>query len=238
MKIIITLLLLVFVSTTNAQISIVDGKIVLENISFYKTTDDFINNNPTALDKVVVLRNKIKDDVNLDSISAKILVISAKKIIEKETSKKFSEGQRSWALKYNNNFFFNLGYSSDVNSWGNWVKIDIVGKYCLIIINPKSSLVRQIGSNNGGLGLEGLLNKESVKWGKNFVNNKNENIKMIFIDTENQSDPFMSRYKGSIGDLLTRKDLKKLSKKHNIDFDEENATFENVIDFIEQLNSK
>ena len=237
MKIIVAFLL-VFVSTTNAQISIVDERIVLENVSFYKTTDDLVNEKPTALDKVILLKNKVEDDVNLDSIATKISVISAKKIIDKETSKKFNEGQRSWALKYNNSYFFNLGYSSDVNSWGNWVKIDVIGKYCLIIINPKSSLVRIIGNSNGGLGLEGLLNKESVKWGKNFVNNKKENVKIIFIDTENQSDPFMSRYKGSIGDLLSRKDLKKLSKKHNTDFDEENATFENVIDFIEQLNSK
>lgn len=237
MKTIIFILLL-FVSTTNAQISKEDERIVLEKVSFFKTTDDFINENPTALDKLILLRNRVEDNVNLDSIAAKISVISSKKIINKESSKKFNEGERSWALKYNNSYFFNLGYSSDLNSWNNWVKIDVIGKYCLIIIHPKSDLVRHIGNNNGGLGLEGLLNKESVKWGKNFINNKNENIKMIFIDTENQSEPFMSRYKGSIGNLLTRKDLKKLSEKHNVIFDDKNATFENVIEFIEQLNSK
>ena len=57
--------MVVVVFTTNAQISIVDERRVLENVSFYKTTDDLVNEKPTALDKVILLKNIEKYKISI-----------------------------------------------------------------------------------------------------------------------------------------------------------------------------
>ncbi|GGF06026.1 hypothetical protein SAMN05443634_11237 [Chishuiella changwenlii] len=220
----------------NAQVSVIDNKFALP-ISFYKTTDDFINNNITANDKFALVKNKTNlTRQQFDSISKTSNILKSQKIIDKKTLQEFEEGTRSWALKYNENYFFNLGYSTDVNSWSTWVKFDVIGKYCLIFIPQNSYINNLIGNSNGGLGLNGILMKESTKWGTNFSNNNN-NTRIIFIDTTNQKGPFLSRYRSSIGNLLTKKTLKKLAKENNVSFNEKEATFDDIVNFITTLNN-
>lgn len=236
MKLNISFFLFFIAFISKAQVSIIDDQLAIP-VSFYHSTDDFLNKNDSKNENLAILKGKKVNRQSFDSISKNLSLLAIKKVVDKKSLKRNEDDERSWALKYQNNYFFNLGYSKDVNSWGTWVKFDIIGKYCLIIIPEGSSIENLIGNNNGGLGLQGVLMKESTKWGKNFEDN-GSNTKIIFIDTTNQKGAFLSRYKASTGNLLTKNTLKKLAKEHNVQLDVKNITYQEIINFIKKLNQE
>lgn len=221
---------------TKAQATLIDKQVALEHVKFFKTTDDFIKNTVTSDNKVILIKQKIKIE-QFDSLSNTLSFLTSKKIIEKENSQISKDEEKYFALQYGDHYFYNLKYSPNIKNVGSWAKIDVLGKYCLILIYPKSELSRSIGNNQymimGG-GLTGALISESAKWGKNFVNNKQEKIKIIFIDTTKQT---MAKKTISKGDLLSKKDLKNLAEKYDINFDADIASVEDIVNFIKLLNS-
>ncbi len=239
MKFYLACILLILGINCEAQLRFSGSSAIIENVKFYKTTDDFLSRTPTAEDKLVVLKGKQAREIASDSLRNNIPLIMADKVAYNNSSlEKFREGERSWMLEFNGDFYFNLGYSQEVNSWGDWSRLDLVGKYCLIFIKPKSYLDKQIGKGYGGTGgLAGALTRESFKWGKNLESVNNEKMKVLFINTSKQSNPYMSRFKGSIAYILTKKDLRNLSELYSIKFDEKEATFEDVVDFVKKINN-
>jgi len=221
---------------TKAQATIIDNHVALEHIKFFKTTDDFINNTVTSENKVILIKQKVKIE-RFDSLSNTLSFITGKKIVDKENATKCKDEPKHCVLQYGDHYFYNLLYSSDAKNAGSWAKIDIIGKYCLIFVYPKSELSRSIGTHQTmmyGGGLAGALLQSSIMSGKNFINHKKEKVKIIFIDTSKQT---MAKKTVSKGDLLSKKVLKNLAEKYDINFDADIASVEDIVIFIKLLNS-
>ena len=77
----------------NAQVSVIDNKFALP-ISFYKTTDDFINNNITANDKFALVKNKTNlTRQEFDSISKTSNILKSQKLLIKKLFKNLKKEQ-------------------------------------------------------------------------------------------------------------------------------------------------
>jgi len=198
-------------------------------VKLYETTKDYLNNNPMDVHVRAVIKDSSKQH------------ITVKKFIDAETGLKNKKALSAWALNYNGKNYFNLGYSDDVNHWRSYAKFDIEGRYCAIIVDDNSPVVLRTNGNYYGGGLTGVLISESSKWNKNWKDKNGKKKKIIFIDTQKIKPKLMNRNPGSLGNYLTRRQLKKIIKAYNIDVNTDkikDVSFEKVIEIINYINSK
>ena len=198
-------------------------------ITLYKTTGDFINNNPMQLNASAIIAYKSDQHITLKSI------------IDPVTGMRIKNATSAWAIKYNGKNYFNLGYSDDLNNWNSYAKFDIEGKICAIFIDENSPNVLKASSTYYGGGLAEVLIKESTKWGKNWKDKNGNKKKILFIDTNKLKVVNGRRNTGSLGNYLTREQLKELIIKHRINFNINNIkeiSFEKVVEIIKLINSK
>jgi len=200
---------------------------IINEIGFYKTMEDFKNDNPIGEEYNVVLKS-----INESSIHIK-------KVINSKSGKKVKKITNAWAIKYKGEFYFNLGYSTDLNNWKLFIKLDYVGKrYCYALIDkntPKS--IKNSGTNYGG-GLSGVLMKDSNKWNKNWSNENNEKVKILLIDFKKNKFQNGKTAIGSRGNLLKRKDVKKKFKV-NLPLSEiKNIKLEEILEIIHQFDQE
>lgn len=198
-------------------------------IILYETTKDFVNDNPMQLKASAIIRNESNKHFTI------------KKIIDPISGMKIKRGISAWSIKYKGNNYFNLGYSGDLNHWKSYAKFDIEGRICAIIIDENSPNVLKTNGTYYGGGLTGVLIGESTKWGKSWKDKKGNRKKILFIDTKRTLRKNAGRNPGSLGNYLTRKQLKELIKNNNIKVDTDrikDISFEKVIEIIEMINSK
>ena len=198
-------------------------------IILYETTNDFTTNSPMQIKANAVIKKESNQHITI------------KKIIDPISGMKIKRAISAWAIKYNGNNYFNLGYSNDLNNWKSYAKFDIEGKICAIIIDKNSPNILKNSSTYYGGGLTGVLIGESTKWGKNWKDKKGNKKKILFIDTSNTLNKINGRNQGSLGNYLTRKDLKELIKKYQINIDTNNIneiSFEKAIEIIKMINNK
>lgn len=198
-------------------------------VILYKTTTDFLDKNPMSLDASIIIKNESDQH------------ITVKSIIDPKSGLKIDRGISAWTLEYNGDYYFNLGYSMDLNHWKSYAKLDIEGTLCAVIIDENSPNILKTNGTSYGGGLTGVLIGESSKWGKNWKDENGNKKKILFIDTRNVLPQIMGRNSGSLGDYLTRKQLKKLIIEHEIrvDTDEiKDIMFEQVLEIIKTINSR
>lgn len=167
--------------------------------------------------------------------------IQMKKIIN-PNSEKSKKGMHPWAIQYNNEDYFNLGYSNDVNNWNVFAKFDIVGKYSAVFIDKDSP---KVFFNNGityGGGVSGALFKESVKWNKAWIDQNGDKKRILLIDSRIYTPKNASRVEdGILGNYLTRDQLKELITTNKIDVQgkaPKDLSFEEVVKIIQKLNEE
>ncbi|WP_053405133.1 hypothetical protein [Persicobacter sp. CCB-QB2] len=194
-------------------------------VNLFKTTDDYISNTYTDTNVTILIKEMGENH------------IWVKKFIDDKTGKKIKKANYSWAIEYNGNNYFNLGYSHDLNNWNVFIKFNSEGeKYCMSFIdNNSAGVIKNSGINYGG-GLQGVLMKDSDKWGKYWRNNNEEKIKILFIDLTNQMEANTGRNKGSLGNLLKRNELKTKFGLEKTYAEIKNLTFEEVLAIIERNN--
>lgn len=201
----------------------------LEPVKLYETSNDFLNKQP--MEKELGILVKDKSDQH----------ITTKGIFDLKTGEKSKSGISAWAIEYNNNYYFNLGYSTDVNHWGSYAKFDIKGKYCAIIIDENSPYILKSTSQTYGGGLAGSLIAESLKWGKNWKDEEGNKKRILFIDTEDIHNKMMSRNESAHGNYFTKKHFKKiLDETGTVLTDEKikDIEFNRIIELIKSANEK
>jgi len=167
--------------------------------------------------------------------------ISIKKFIDPQTGLKDRKAIKAWGIKYNGNDYFNLGYSTDVNHWKSFAKIDIKGPYSVMLVDEKSPYILNSTSNYYGGGLTGALIAESHKWGKNWKDKNGMKHKLIIINTFETPQNPTSYYIGNQGNYLTRKQIKKMIKDYNLPYNPSKVkelTYEEVLEIIQTVNKK
>ncbi len=201
----------------------------LEPVKLYETSNDFLNKQ--SLENELGILIKDKSDQH----------ITTKGVFDLNTGEKSKRGISAWAIEYNDNHYFNLGYSNDVNHWGSYAKFDIEGKYCIIIIDDNSPYILQSTSQTYGGGLAGVLMAESLKWGKNWKDENGNKKRLLFIDTEDVQNRMMNRNESAYGNYFTKRQFNKiLEETETVLTDEKikDIEFDRIIELINKANKK
>ena len=196
-------------------------------VNLYKTTDDYITKKFTDTNITLVVKEIGKNYLNV------------KKFIDDTTGKTLKNSASTWAITYNGKTYLNLGYTNDLNNWKLFVCFDIEGNnFCSIFIGDETpNIIKNSGNYYGG-GLTGVLLKESTKWGKNWTNQQGQKLKILFINLNKQNQSFGNRNKGSLGYLITRKELKEKLELDKSNDEMENMSFEEAVRSIQEKNKK
>ncbi|MEP6262876.1 MAG: hypothetical protein ABJ092_14965 [Gillisia sp.] len=199
----------------------------LDPVTLYETTNTYLNDKPMNVDAGVLIKDKSNQHITI------------KGIYDLKTGEKIEKGISAWALKYKDENYFNLGYSTDLNHWNSYAKLDIEGKYSAVIIDDNSPYILKSSGNTYGGGVAGVLIAESLKWNKNWKDKNGNKKKIIFIDTRDISPKNLNRNASSHGNYLTRKQFQKVLDEVNMELSEEKIKeieFEKVIEIIESAN--
>ena len=138
----------------------------------------------------------------------------------------------SMAIEYEGDVYINFRYCIPYQNVEVYVKPTLVGRYTIVVIdNNTSPKVRSGGSSYGG-GLQGVLLKESGKWGASWEDSKGGRSKIILFDLTHPT------LKGgrSLGNLLTRKDFNEMLNEKLTEPELESLTVEDVITLIAEKN--
>jgi hypothetical protein len=199
----------------------------LEKVMLYETTQDYLDNKPMRVQVGVLIEEKSQQHITI------------KGIFDSKTGLIMKKELSAWALKYEGQNYFNLGYSNDVNHWNSYAKFDIEGRYSIIIIDENSPSVLNSSSVSYGGGLAGVLMSESTKWGKNWRDSNGMKKKILLIDTKEIKPKSLSRNSGSLGNYLSRKKFHEIVNQSQSNLTEDklkNLTYEEVIEMIKFAN--
>lgn len=202
---------------------------LLKPVTLYETTETFLNNEPMHVNAGILVKDQSDQHITL------------KGIFDRTTGEKIDKGLSAWAMEFNGDKYFNLGYSTDVNHWKTYAKFDIEGKYSVIVIDDSSPNVLKTTSNSYGGGLAGALAAESLKWGKNWKDRNGDKKRILIIDTEDVSPKRGNRNRSSHGNYMTRKQFQKIIAETEVNLSEEkikDIKFEKIIEVIETANSR
>lgn len=195
-----------------------------EDIKCYISTGDFVQKRIYDVE----LRPKIK------SKSDQFIKIS--KFINIKENEKDDQASIAWALLVDRELYINMRYSHDYQNIELYVKPHITGKICAIIIDDNTDQKILSGGTNYGVGFQGVLMKESQKWGKNWIDEHGIKHKILIFNTTFIKSNHLNRNVNVSGELLTKKNFNDLLglalNKDEID----TLSYEKIIAFIKSKN--
>ncbi|WP_188929438.1 hypothetical protein [Dyadobacter endophyticus] len=195
-----------------------------EVVSVFPTTMDFLSDNKT--------------EALLEVRSSGDAYFITKKILDIQTKKRIKGAGSTWAIKRGESYYFNMIYSDDFLN-GIFIKLDVVGRYCLSLLDKSTFNRVKAGSVNPyGGGALGLLANSSITWNKALKDSTDSKRYIVFIDTKSIEPADSPRKEGSRGNLLTRKKVSELMKNNNIEGEAKDMSFEEVIALIKSENAK
>jgi hypothetical protein len=168
-----------------------------KQILYFESTSDYLNN---KLSVDIVIPNKIQFE------SDNFLRIT--KLLDSKTGKKSKQAGFPWAIYTDSTVYFNLRYAKGIQSPELYVKPDVVGRFCVIYANKETlRTINSFSNNYYGGGLTGALIKESEKWGKNWVDETGEKIKIFIVDTKKMELKHMRGYQNAAWKILDIKNI-------------------------------
>ncbi len=193
-------------------------------VSLFETTNDFLYD--------------IKTEALMELRTSGETYFVAKKILDVHSKEKIKGAGISWAIKRGEDYYFNLIYSHDIMT-GFFVKLDIIGRYCVAILDKDTYKKAKASAFNpyGGSAL-GLLANSSTSWNKVVKDSADSKRYLIFIDTKLTEPKDFPRKESSYGNLLTRKKVAEMMKNNNVDGPAKELSFEEVIELIKSENAK
>jgi hypothetical protein len=205
--------------------TVAHGQKEQQSVTLYPATREFLNDDPIPTEAFALVERLSDNHLKI---------------------KKFVDGNgkkikgTAFAIKYDGESYFNLFYSIDLNNIYYYAKFDIIGRYCAVIIDENTPAPIRNGGTSYPLGAAGALMKDSVKWGKAWLDKDGKKKRILFIDTLKYEPGTGARNGASIGNYLTRSQLTDILKAHKIDIEDKEAkdlSFEEVIRFINEMNA-
>lgn len=206
---------------------------LLYNVEFFETSKHFRENKSIEHDSKMLVYDRGPNYIKLS------------KVFEISTNDRMKKLEKSWAIKYENEYYFNLLYSNDLNKSKLFVRIDSIGQnYCYsfiykdgpkVISRANSRVTNQI--NMGALGV--LLTTSFTKafrWKNAWSDKQGRKVNILLIDLTREAKKTRQRKKSSLGSLVTkpllqRKFLNEIRAKRNRNF-----KVEDIVEIIESKN--
>lgn len=218
MKTILSFLILLTFSQAIAQADTTD-------FQYYLSTSDF-QNRVSGQEKIVPVIKKHEKDY-----------IKISKLVDEQTGKRNKPANFPWAVKLDTTYYFNLRYSRDLQNPEVYLKADIIGKFCALIIDQDTSPIISSGGANYGGGLTGVLIKESEKWGKNWISEDGKKVKLLITDTSNLELKHGFGHSNSDWKLLFRKNINEILGLSLSEEDIKNLTLKDVKTIVLEKNN-
>lgn len=198
----------------------------LQPVTLYAKSTDFMNKSPMPVNAGILIRDSSFQHITI------------KDVYDMETGMKVKKGKTAWAMTFKDSNYFNLYYFSEVIRGKTFVKFDIEGKYCLILLGEDRP--KELKPSSDQVGLANILSSEIGKMSNNWVDKNRMAYKVIFIDTDFIDPRFYD--KCALGFYMSKGKLKDVIKKHNltaIDSKYENVTnrLEKAIEIIKVANA-
>lgn len=201
-------------------------------VACFKTSRDF--NLKNKVDKeIIAITSRINSDF-----------IVIKKFLSPATRKKERKLIDSWAIQYDNAYYFNLKYLGNSKLEGKFIKLDFIGKrFCyayledstLEKLNDKNNLawVRNFGTSVAALGL-GMLDK-AISSGYSSWKTKTGTIKkLLFINLGRENYSEKGLYNSLQAIYINKKQVSKMSKQGHSKSEWRRLDFEFAIRTIEK----
>jgi len=167
-----------------------------EQIDYYFTYQDFINNTPNNPEKAVItIKEKYPNSFTYNQI------------LSESTNKKLKKGYTIWGIKYNGELYHNLLLTNyEIAQDHAFGKFIVTGKKFNIIVLDVKKDKKAIGRNSnpygGGLVAAALYKPNNSNWKDKSGNS----YKVLFYDAENPD--MTATYKGNVFvKLLTAKNV-------------------------------
>ena len=200
----------------------------LDSLVLYETTDAFLKRSPVV------------PYVKAEIIEVKPNCLMLHKFRDISTDKKIKYGKLSWSFNYLGNDYFNMIYCNDYYLPSTFYKMDIVGRYCVILIDENEKIF--MNDIHFGAGLTNVLISEYEKSRNKkyyWYNKSGKKVNIILIDTNDIERSSVDRNKGSSGNYVSKTKLFKILKPHNPDLNVEflgNLLIEDIMEMISELN--
>lgn len=156
------------------------------------------------------------------------------------TNKRLKDGKKIWAIVLNDSLFINMAYSNASTSPGIYVKPEVVGRFCIAVMDQSFvSFHNKNSPNYYGLGLTGAILENSGMWGGTYLDSSGEKKKILFTDTKHLTYVIPNKGKNSGIDFLKPKTLKILAERlGEYKGSKDEYTTEEVISIVETLNAR
>lgn len=217
MRLILSFLILLNFSQAIAQANKTD-------FQYYLSTSDF-QNMVSGQEEIVPTIKKFEKDY-----------IKIPKLVDEKTGKRNKPANFPWAVKIDSSYYFNLRYSRDLQNLEVYIKADIIGEFCALIIDENTSPIISSGGVNYGGGLTGVLIKESEKWGKNWLSKDGKKVNILITDTHNLELKHGFGHSNSDWKLLSRNNINEILGLSLSEEDIKELTLENVKTIVLEKN--
>lgn len=200
----------------------------LDSLILYETTEQFLKKLPSCTNATAEIIRSNPNSMELY------------KFRDTNTKKKIKRAKQTWGIHFKGNDYFNMLYFDDIYIENTFYKLDIVGRYCVIIIDEDEKYFKS--DINYGLGLTNVLISEMEKHkNKGYIWSDKSGKKycIILIDTIEKGNRTLDKNEGSSGSRITKKQLfKKLNiNKETISFEKfELMNLEEILKLIDQFN--
>lgn len=161
-------------------------------------------------------------------------VFYIKEFFEPGSAVKLKRAFDCFSFVYNNDVYFNLKYSKDMQEQKAFIKLDRIGRYCMAFlydnqVSPSGGPGISIGGGLGGgigVGLGGVSLSRAMQGSKHWTDQYGKKRRILLVDTKSS---------GSQGFYLTHKLLNDLLEQNERARNSKELSFERVVDFMEGL---
>jgi hypothetical protein len=195
-------------------------------VHYYFSTDDLVQDRVST------------EEIILEVKSMGPQFIYIKDVLDQFTGKRSERGHKAYAIEYNGHPYVNLLYSYNTKTPNLYVRFDILGRFCLAVLEENFLNSMFDSQPYSGGGLAGYSLQASVTKGGKFLDKEGNTKKIFIIDTKDLSIVVPYTVKYAPLENLTKSALKWLVGKDNFKGSTSDYTVEEIIAIVEDLNRR
>lgn len=195
-------------------------------VHYYFSTDDLVQDQLST------------EEIILEVKSMGPQFIYIKDVLDQFTGRRSDRGVKAYAIGYDGHPYVNLLYSYNTKTPNLYIRLDIIGRFCLAVLDENFLNSMFDSQPYSGGGLAGYSFQASVTNGGKFLDEEGNTKKIFIIDTKDLSIVVPYTVKYAPVENLTKATLKWLVGKDNFKGSTSDYTVEEIIAIVEDLNRR